>query len=278
MDTNTIYEAFTIEGGRTHFYRWDLDQKIIVNDPDIDEVHFCNGTSDKSLVCMVKDGAASVPNILLQTAGKVKVYGYSVNHTRAEKIYEVKDRTKPDDYVYEETEVMRWAELDKRIQVIEEAAEPEEWEEIVSQIILPNTGSQTLSIDSTGQYYKLAKCIVEVEYAGEEAGSLILSCGIRTDDAGGWIAAAKAKETFTPEKKYAALEAFPNNGYWDMRFYGASDNESPRPVMGAPKGNYKNHLIMHWPHIDFIRIEADRAAGTTRVPEGTEIIIRGVRA
>ena len=112
---NGRYEAFCIEGGRKQFYRWDLDQKIVVNDPAIDEVHFCNGTSDKSLVTVVKDGRADVPNILLQTAGKVKVYGYSVNHTRVEKIYEVKDRTKPEDYVYEETEVIRWADLDKRL-------------------------------------------------------------------------------------------------------------------------------------------------------------------
>lgn len=116
---NGRYEAFCIEGGRKHFYRWDLDQKIVVNDPAIDEVHFCNGTSDKSLVTVVKDGRADVPNILLQTAGKVKVYGYSVNHTRVEKIYEVKDRTKPEDYVYEETEVMRFTALDERLKRLE---------------------------------------------------------------------------------------------------------------------------------------------------------------
>lgn len=117
---NGRYEAFCIEGGRKHFYRWDLEQKIVVNDPAIDEVHFCNGTSDKSLVTVVKDGRADVPNILLQTAGKVKVYGYSVNHTRVEKIYEVKDRTKPEDYVYEETEVKRYDQLSDRIAQFED--------------------------------------------------------------------------------------------------------------------------------------------------------------
>lgn len=120
MDENTIYEAFCIEGGRKQFYQWDTDQKIIVNDRNIDEVHFCNGTTDKSLVSVVKDGKANVPNLLLQTAARVRVYGYSVNHTVVEKVYEVKARTKPEDYVYEETEVYRWAELDKRIQALEE--------------------------------------------------------------------------------------------------------------------------------------------------------------
>ena len=123
---NTIYEAFTIEGGRKQFYQWDLDQKIAVNDRNIDEVHFCNGTTDKSLVSVVKDGKANVPNLLLQTAARVRVYGYSVNHTVVEKVYEVKARTKPEDYVYEETEVYRWAELDKRILALENMGEPED--------------------------------------------------------------------------------------------------------------------------------------------------------
>lgn len=272
---NTIYEAFTIEGGRTHFYRWDLDQKIIVNDPDIDEVHFCNGTTDKSLVCMVKDGAASVPNILLQTAGKVKVYGYSVNHTRVEKIYEVKARTKPDDYVYEETEVMRWAELDKRIQAVEEAAEPEEWEEIVSQSIIPYTASQTLTIDAAGKNYRLKKCAIEVEYAGEKEGRIILTCGAETLD-GGWIATAKAADTFTPNKKYARLEVFPNNGYWDMAYYGASGIDETSPVYGAPMSLYRKIKTELFPNITLVRIAADK--DTPRVPEGSVIRILGVRA
>lgn len=275
MDTNTIYEAFTIEGGRTHFYRWDLDQKIIVNDPDIDEVHFCNGTTDKSLVSVVKDGKANVPNLLLQTAARVRVYGYSVNHTRAEKIYEVKDRTKPDDYVYEETEVMRWAELDKRIQAIEEAAEPEEWEEIVSQSILPYTASQTLNIDATGYPFKLKKCAVEVEYAGEEEGRIILTCGAETLD-GGWLAIAKAADNFTPDKKYARLEVYPNNGYWDMTYYGASGTDEVRPVYGAPMSLYRKIKAKLFPHIVRVRIAADN--GTSLVPEGTVIRILGVRA
>lgn len=116
---NGIYEAFCIEGGRKRFYQWDLNQKIIVNDRNIDEVHFCNGKSDCSLVCVVKDGRADVPNVLLQTAGNVRVYGYSIDHTVVEKIYEVKARTKPEDYVYTETEVLRYEALEKRISELE---------------------------------------------------------------------------------------------------------------------------------------------------------------
>lgn len=277
MGENTIYEAFCIEGGRKQFYQWDTDQKIIVNDRNIDEVHFCNGTSDKSLVSVVKDGKANVPNLLLQTAARVRVYGYSVNHTVVEKVYEVKARTKPEDYVYEETEVYRWAELDKRIIAVEDKTKAEEWEEIASQSILPYTASQTLNIDAAGYPFKLKKCIVEVEYAGEEEGRLMLTCGTETLD-GGWVAIAKAADTFTPDKKYACFEVYPNNGYWDMTFYGAAANDETCPVYGAPKSLYRKIQAENFPHIDRVRIEADSAAGTTTVPEGTKITIRGVRA
>lgn len=117
---NYTREAFTIEGGWKRFYQWDLNQKIKVNDPAINEVHFCNGTSDCSLVCIVKDGQADVPNALLQTAGNVRVYGYSGDHTVVEKVYEVKARTKPEDYVYTETEVLRYENLEKRIKALED--------------------------------------------------------------------------------------------------------------------------------------------------------------
>lgn len=114
-----VYEVFSIEGGRKHFYQWDLSQKIVVKDPTINEVHFCNGTRDCSLVTVVKDGKADVPNVLLQTAGKVKVYGYSVNHTVVEYVYKVVERTKPEDYVYEETEVLRYEDLERRVSTLE---------------------------------------------------------------------------------------------------------------------------------------------------------------
>ena len=113
---------FTIADGRDHFYQWDLNRQIIVSDPTVDEIHFCNKTDDCSLVLEVEeevlaerlDGTkviqryVNVPNILLQDALPIRVYAFCVDYTKVEKIFKVCPRTKPADYIYTETEIKRW--------------------------------------------------------------------------------------------------------------------------------------------------------------------------
>ena len=107
---------FYIEDGREHFYQWDIDRRLVVEDETIKEVHFCNRTGDCSLVCEVyfHDNdfggvyVVNVPNILLQTDWKIRVYAYDGKHTRYDACYEVKSRTKPSDYVYTETEIKNY--------------------------------------------------------------------------------------------------------------------------------------------------------------------------
>ena len=100
---------FTLQDGREHLYQWDLDRYIIVNDPTICEVHFCNRTADCSLVVEVKDGLAAIPNILLQDARPIRAYAFCDDkYTITEQQFSVKSRTQPSDYVYTETDVVRW--------------------------------------------------------------------------------------------------------------------------------------------------------------------------
>lgn len=42
---------FKIYDGRETFYQWDINQKLIVDDDSITEVHFSNRTNSYSLVC-----------------------------------------------------------------------------------------------------------------------------------------------------------------------------------------------------------------------------------
>lgn len=115
---------FKIYDGREYFYQWDLDRKLIVYDETIKEVHFCNKTDDCSLVCEVyAEGElrlVNVPNILLQDNWRINVYGYDENYTKISKQFDVKSRTKPADYVYTETEVKQWEDLEERISAISE--------------------------------------------------------------------------------------------------------------------------------------------------------------
>ena len=103
---------FTLQDGREHLYQWDLDRYILVNDPKISEVHFCNRTTDCSLVVEVKDGLAAIPNIILQDARPIRAYAYvDDKYTLVEQQFTVKSRTRPADYIYTETEVKRWEDL-----------------------------------------------------------------------------------------------------------------------------------------------------------------------
>lgn len=117
---------FTIADGREHFFQWDLNRQIIVSDPTIDEVHFCNKTDDCSLVLEVEETEiiygnkstirryVNVPNILLQDALPIRVYAFCVDYTKVEKIFKVCPRTRPADYVYEETQIAQFSDFTRR--------------------------------------------------------------------------------------------------------------------------------------------------------------------
>ena len=115
---------FKIYDGRESFYQWDLDQRLVVADSTIPEVHFCNRTDECSLVCetYVVDGLnlVNVPNILLQDSWDINVYAYDGKATKHSARFEVKRRTKPSDYVYTETEIKNYDDLEKRVSQIEE--------------------------------------------------------------------------------------------------------------------------------------------------------------
>lgn len=117
--TRRYNALFSILDGRVHFYQWDLDRKIVVDDESIAQLHFSNATTNNSLVVEVKNGLADVPNILLQESWDIIVYGYNDNHTRYEQRFEVRKRSKPQDYVYTETEVKNYDDLAERVDQIE---------------------------------------------------------------------------------------------------------------------------------------------------------------
>ena len=138
---------FRIADGREHFYQWDLDRQVVVNDPSIVEVHFCNRTEDVSLVVEVVDGLANVPNILLQSSFDMRVFGYDGKATRYDAVFKVKAKTKPSDYVYTETEIKSYEYLENKIKEIEEQG----WsDEIVEKSVTEYMYQHPLSIYDDG--------------------------------------------------------------------------------------------------------------------------------
>lgn len=112
-----------IEDGRLSFYQWDINQRLIIEDEKIEEVHFSNAITKPALVCdvYVESGVryANVPNILLQTDWTLKAYGCCDECVRDAESYIVNPREKPADYVYTETEVKTFSALEERIEELE---------------------------------------------------------------------------------------------------------------------------------------------------------------
>lgn len=114
---------FKIYDGRDKFYQWDLDRQLIIDDPTVTQVHFCNRTDDLSLVCEVyqQDGLnlVNVPNILLQEDWRINVYAYDVNYTKYSETFDVERKSKPENYVYTETEILNYETLAEKIKQID---------------------------------------------------------------------------------------------------------------------------------------------------------------
>lgn len=114
---------FKIQDGREVFYQWDIDRRLIVEDSAVSQVHFCNRTGECSLVCatFVENGVTlvNVPNILLQYNWGINVYAYDSNYTKHSARFKVEQRSRPENYVYTETEVLNYINLLNRINEID---------------------------------------------------------------------------------------------------------------------------------------------------------------
>lgn len=121
---------FKILDGRSHFYQWDLDRKLIVLDKTINKVYFCNRMSSCSIVRTVYEvngmRLVDVPNIVLQESFKMNVYGFDKNYTKHSAVFEIIFRTRPEDYVYTEEELKVWDELEERVAALEEGGSGKE--------------------------------------------------------------------------------------------------------------------------------------------------------
>lgn len=109
---------FAIANGRKALWQWDLNQQLTVAG-DCTEVHYLDRGAPSTLTVEVKNGKADIPNILLQKAGRLIVYAYIIDaqdhHTKICETFGISARPKPDDYVYTETEVKTWSDLQSQI-------------------------------------------------------------------------------------------------------------------------------------------------------------------
>lgn len=98
--------------------QWDVGRQIKV-DKDIDMVHFSNRPYGYSKNVKVTDGVADVPDMFLTSCAPLRIWAYvgdfEKGYTKIEKIYEVKPKNRPEDYIYTPEDLKTWEKLQSEI-------------------------------------------------------------------------------------------------------------------------------------------------------------------
>ena len=86
----------------TPLNQWDTGRSVQVTDIAADHVHFANKGDSKAVIMEIADSQAKIPDYLLQTGKQVCVYAVKNGVTVESKIFYVKTRERPENYVYED--------------------------------------------------------------------------------------------------------------------------------------------------------------------------------
>ena len=98
--------------------QWDVGRQVKV-DKDVDMLHFANRPYGFSQTAKVRDGIADVPDMFLTSYFPLHIWAYvgdfEKGYTKIEKIYKVKPKNRPKDYIYTPEEVKTWKKLQDEI-------------------------------------------------------------------------------------------------------------------------------------------------------------------
>lgn len=86
----------------TEFYQWDTGRSVMVANTGVSCVHFANTGDSKAVIMDIIDSTAKVPDYLLQTGKQLCVYAVNNGVTVEKKIFPVRKRERPENYVYED--------------------------------------------------------------------------------------------------------------------------------------------------------------------------------
>lgn len=98
--------------------QWDVGRQVKV-DKDVDMVHFSNRPYGYSKNVKVTDGVADVPDMFLTSCAPLRIWAYvgdfEKGYTKIEKIYEIKPKNRPEDYIYTPEDIKTWEKLQSEI-------------------------------------------------------------------------------------------------------------------------------------------------------------------
>lgn len=112
----------TLNDGRAELWQWDTGRTLAV-DSDCSQVHFSNKVFGRSIDVDVVNGAAIIPDILLQTDKDLNVWAFvgtaENGYTKISKTFKVNRRNKPADYVFTPPDQTSLEEIKEKIDYLE---------------------------------------------------------------------------------------------------------------------------------------------------------------
>lgn len=82
--------------------QWDINRAVRFAGVDADKAHFANKGDSVAVIIDISDSEAKIPNFLLQTGKHLCVYAVKDGVTVESKTFSVRDRQRPENYVYDE--------------------------------------------------------------------------------------------------------------------------------------------------------------------------------
>lgn len=86
----------------TAINQWDTGRSVRVTDVEASHVHFANQGDSKAVIMELVDSQALIPDYLLQTGKQLCVYAVLNGVTVESRVFPVKKRERPENYVYED--------------------------------------------------------------------------------------------------------------------------------------------------------------------------------
>lgn len=118
-----------LSNGRPELFQWDTGQSVLVEE-DCAQVHFAGQGDTAAVVVIPENGAAQIPDLLLQKAGPLEVYAYWGDQTQGYTLrtwrLQVKARQRPEDYVYTPQQTLTWTALEERVTALETGGVPQD--------------------------------------------------------------------------------------------------------------------------------------------------------
>lgn len=160
----------TLKDGRTELWQWDTGRELEI-DGECSQVHFSNKIQGRSIDVDVIDSVVKIPDVLLQTDGKLNVWAFvgtaENGYTKISKVFVVNKRNRPADYVFTPTSQTSIKELNDRLEKLEANQDPEAIGNAVKEYLENNPIEEE---DPTVPQW--AKAEEKPTYTAEEVGAI----------------------------------------------------------------------------------------------------------